>query len=175
MILKMLDVGCGHNPEGDANVDLFLRSNIHRIGDLRDIPNLICADCHHLPFRDSSFNVVYCHHLLEHKGVNLSDICRELLRVAGRKALIYVPNMFRKSKYSVAHGKIFSRDAFNMIFRHFERKVSYCGYDWKQLYLPNRWLRSLCNRDRIKGKIRNPLHLLPCPIPTEIKVEVNKT
>lgn len=170
-----LDVGCGQNPQGDVNVDLFLHSNIHRLGDLKEIPNLICADCHFLPFKDKSFNIVFSSHLLEHKGVQLVPMCKESLRVAKNKVIIQVPNMFRKSKYSPAHDKIFSKDLFHKIFKNFKKKVSYCGYDWTQLYLPNGFLRKLINAKKPnKFSIPNPLHFLPCPIPTELKVEINK-
>jgi len=169
----MLDVG--HNPQGDVNVDLFLHSNIHRLGDLKEIPNLVCADCHFLPFKDNSFNAVFCSHLLEHKGVQLVPMCKELLRAAKNKVVIQVPNVFRKSKYSQAHDKIFSRDAFHKIFKNFKKKVSYCGYDWAQLYLPNHFLRTAINAKKFgKLPIPNPLHFLPCPIPTELKAEINK-
>lgn len=118
----ILDVGCGHNPQGDVNVDLFLYSNVHRVGDLKEIPNLVCADCHFLPFKDGSFKIVFCSHLLEHKGVQLVPLCKELLRVAKNKVIIQVPNMFRKSKYNPAHDKIFSRDAFIRFSRISKRK-----------------------------------------------------
>jgi len=171
----ILDVGCGDQPKGDINVDLFPHTSVHRASDLKGIPNFVCANCHYLPFRDNSFNIVLCSHLLEHRGVKLVEASKEMLRVAESKVVVRAPNMFRKSKYSIAHDKIFSRSVFDRLFRNFEKEICYCGYDWSQLYFPIHYLGRLINAKRInKFGIRNPLHILPCPIPTELKIVINK-
>jgi len=76
-----LDLGCGHNFEGDVNVDLYVEATRHRSvnADMRsntdvkltDVPNLIRADCgshylRYLPFRDSVFDMSISNHLIEH-------------------------------------------------------------------------------------------------------------
>lgn len=88
---NMLDVGCGHRPKGDVNVDLFPEATAHRCVDQRvnddvrlevaDIPNFVKADGCHLPFRDGAFRNSYSWHLIEH----LADpevFLRELMRVS---------------------------------------------------------------------------------------------
>lgn len=171
----ILDVGCGIHPHGTVNVDLFLHSNIHRFEevDKKRIPNLVCADCHYLPFKDKSFEVVYSKHLLEHKGVRFLESCKEMLRITREKVIIQVPNMFRKSKFSSAHDKIFTVETFKMVFRNYPKEITSCGYDWSQLYFPIHFIQTLINIKRF-GSIPNPLHYLPCPLATEIKVTVRK-
>lgn len=87
----VLDVGCGHRPKGDVNVDLYPEPSAHRCADQRinddvalhvhEIPNFVKADACHLPFRDGAFKSSYSWHLIEH----LEDpplFLRELMRVS---------------------------------------------------------------------------------------------
>jgi len=55
--LKVLDVGCGNEPKGDVNLDLFFYVKCQ---------NFIIAEAHHLPFKNDTFEKVYCKHCLEH-------------------------------------------------------------------------------------------------------------
>jgi len=160
---------------GDVNTDLFLQSNHHRSGDLdtKAIPNLVRADCNHLPFRSECFETVFSNYVLEHEGVDLVQSCRELLRVSRSKVIIRVPNQFRRSKCSPAHNKVFSRKVFDTLFRRYERKIRCTGYEWAQLYSPIGLVNRIIRAKRF-GKLRipNPLHLLPCPIPTLLEIQV---
>ena len=98
---KLLDVGCGHRPRGDVNVDLFPEPSAHRTVDQRvnsdvalhvhEIPNFVKADACHLPFRDGAFEGSYSWHLIEHvqdPNVFLSEI----LRVSAEKVEVRCPN-----------------------------------------------------------------------------------
>lgn len=187
----ILDVGCGWAFKGDVNVDLFL----HRRGDLRsdeglvyrkwrhgaqkveDIPNFVCADCHYLPFRDSTFDTVFCSHMIEHKGVNHIQSIKELLRVAKQRIIILVPSPFCASRTARLHDKIFTRDAFNKLFRNFDTKIEFQRYRWQSTLMPrtpkNLLHRLVTHEKFLDHRIPNPLHKLPCPIPTELKVVVN--
>jgi hypothetical protein len=88
----IVDVGCGHRPHGDVNVDLFPEPTPHRCVDQRinddvalhvhEIPNFIKADAGHLPFRDNAFKSSYSWHLIEHL-VDPEAFLRELMRVSG--------------------------------------------------------------------------------------------
>ena len=61
--MQILDVGCGHNPKGDVNIDLNHKATSHRspnqthIDDydlnVKAIPNFIVASSEYLPFLDS--------------------------------------------------------------------------------------------------------------------------
>ena len=76
-----LDVGCGNKKLGAINVDI----------DRTCKPDVIC-DIHHLPFRNELFSIVFCHHVLEHKGVIPEKAIKELLRVSRDRVEIQVPH-----------------------------------------------------------------------------------
>jgi len=98
---QLLDVGCGHRPKGDVNVDLFPEPTAHRCVDQRvnddvalhvhEIPNFVRADACHLPFRDGAFNGSYSWHLIEHL-VDPEAFLRELMRVSAEKIEVRCPN-----------------------------------------------------------------------------------
>jgi SAM-dependent methyltransferase len=104
----VLDVGCGHQPKGDVNVDLHPEPTAHRAADqrvcndvkldLRNTPNFVKAEASRLPFRDSSFNSVCSNHVLEH--VLLPDlVLAEMLRVSDRWVEVHVPHPDLKGAY----------------------------------------------------------------------------
>jgi len=84
-----LDVGCGHKKLGTINVDL----------DRKVKPNVVCS-VNALPFQDNVFDVVFCHEVLEHKGVNPEKAVQELLRTSKQFVDITVPHWLGSS----AHG-----------------------------------------------------------------------
>ena len=87
-----LDVGCGGDPKGDVNIDLYWGESPHtaRYIDPRGIKNFVIADAHHLPFRDDCFTSIVCDNVLEHLEKPWEAL-KEFSRVAG-EALIIVPN-----------------------------------------------------------------------------------
>lgn len=96
----ILDVGCGHLPKGDVNVDLFPDATLHRslnqskLTDMslrvKNIPNFIVADGCYLPFRDNIFDVVYSSHTIEHtKGFKFFA---EMVRVSNDRIELICPN-----------------------------------------------------------------------------------
>jgi len=162
-----LDVGCGWNYKGDVNIDLYVNDTVHRLpkGKLEGIPNLIVADGHKLPFRNDVFELVYCHHLLEHEGIQPLRLIRELVRVSKDKVEITVPSVLCITAYDFPHDKIFTPQAFNLIFRRFKRKVNYCRFSWKFARVPVPWLRGYL-------ELLSTHFPIPCPIPSEIVCEV---
>jgi SAM-dependent methyltransferase len=86
-----LDVGCGHAPKGDVNVDLLVpESDLRWNQNVSGIPNFVKASAEYLPFKNGSFEEVYCAHLLEHfDDPNLA--IQELFRVSNFVILITVP------------------------------------------------------------------------------------
>ena len=101
IVFEKLDVGCGHRPKGDVNVDLFVEATAHRAADQRvnddvplnvhRIPNFVRADACHLPFRDGAFGRSYSWHLIEHvQDPNL--FLSEILRVSAEKVEVRCPN-----------------------------------------------------------------------------------
>jgi len=78
-----LDVGSGHNPRCDVNVDI---SSIY--ADYS--PNFIKADACYLPFRRKSFVETTCFHVIEHTK-NPLLLIRELIRVTDGVVTIKTP------------------------------------------------------------------------------------
>ena len=94
---KLLDVGCGHRPKGDVNVDLFPEPSAHRCADQRvnddsplkvhGISNFVRADACHLPFRDGAFGKAYSWHVIEHVE-DAEGFLGELARVSGNVEVV---------------------------------------------------------------------------------------
>ncbi|GAH77252.1 unnamed protein product, partial [marine sediment metagenome] len=57
------------------------------------LPNFICADAHHLPFNDNSFDSVVIGELLEHV-TNPVQVLKQATRVSRKKVIFTVPNEF---------------------------------------------------------------------------------
>lgn len=107
-VFNVLDVGCGHQPKGDVNVDLHPEPTAHRAADqrvendvkldVRSIPGFVKADAHKLPFQDGSFDSVRSNHMLEH--VLFPDlVLEEMLRVSDRWTEIRLPHPDLKGAY----------------------------------------------------------------------------
>lgn len=71
----VLDVGCGGSPVGDVNCDLYINDvNHHRTikhTDLyhinsRLVPNFVCCEASHLPFKSECFDLVMSRQVIEH-------------------------------------------------------------------------------------------------------------
>ena len=96
----ILDIGCGHLPRGDINVDFSIKKTGHRSLnqkiikdhdlDTKAIPNFICASSEYLPFQDNIFEEVLSHHVLEH--TNGHKTFNEMVRVSKSKIFIVCPN-----------------------------------------------------------------------------------
>ncbi len=84
----VLDVGGGHAPFSRADVivekDLF--EGLHRDGKkiaFKKDKRFIAADIMNLPFKEKSFDFVFCSHVLEHV-IDPARACEELMRVSKR-------------------------------------------------------------------------------------------
>lgn len=66
-----LDIGCGSLRYDDDNTWITLDI-------CKDAKPMVCGDVHHLPFKNSSFDIVRANHILEH----VDDIVRVLNEVA---------------------------------------------------------------------------------------------
>ena len=91
---RVLDIGSGADPFPHATflVDRFVEPTAHRFGSLvQNGKPLISADIHDLPFRDKSFDFVYCAHILEHTDDPLKA-CAEIMRI-GKRGYLETPAM----------------------------------------------------------------------------------
>lgn len=89
---RVLDLGSGAFPFPYAThlVDRHLEPTEHRNAPLARLDKpLISADIQSLPFRDKSFDFVYCSHLLEHVDDPIKA-CAEIMRV-GKRGFIETP------------------------------------------------------------------------------------
>ena len=76
---KMLHIGCGvHKVPGAIGLDITA---------LPGVDVVLNLDKEKLPFSDSTFDIVYAHHVLEHLR-NLADVLSELHRVCKPGAII---------------------------------------------------------------------------------------
>ncbi len=102
---KVLDVGCGAYPFPYATllVDLHTEKSKHRNEDLKtDGKSFLIADISHLPFKNKSYDFVFCSHVLEHVD-NPKHACEELMRVGGR-GYIETPSLMTDALFSWAQG-----------------------------------------------------------------------
>jgi len=139
--LQVLDVGCGHRPKGNVNVDLFVEATAHRAADQRvnddvrlkvaEIPNFVKADACHLPFRDGAFRKAYSWHLIEHlpePEAFLGDCCR----VAAEQIEVRCPNGDPNWKYGLdAYGETKPLHLHRLTREWFEERLkAFPGWDW---------------------------------------------
>jgi ubiquinone/menaquinone biosynthesis C-methylase UbiE len=100
-IMFTLDVGCGDNPSGDVNVDLFIadyerhRTPLDGVGtfnlDAKKISNFVLADAHFLPFKSGVFDLVISRQLIEHVKSPMKVLC-EFTRVTRHQIIIECPH-----------------------------------------------------------------------------------
>ena len=89
---KILDVGCGSNPEGTHNLDLYVGETPHHKHNINPekLPNFKQGNAENLPYEDDEFDLTILSHVLEHTE-NPMEVIKELYRVSSR-AIIRVPN-----------------------------------------------------------------------------------
>jgi len=95
----ILDVGCGTNPKGTVNVDIFRNGFNKQLGDQINgelmsagtIDNFVLAHGESLPFKDESFDLVYSSHAIEHTQKPMLML-KEMCRIAKRKIIVKCPH-----------------------------------------------------------------------------------
>jgi len=102
--LYVLDVGCGVNPVGDVNCDLFVedteghRTILHNERfklDQRKVSNFVCCDAQYLPFKSGCFDLVNSRQVIEHvKHPEL--MAKDMVRVS--RDLIVIETVHRRGE-----------------------------------------------------------------------------
>lgn len=102
---RVLEIGSGNNPWPRSNVlcDRYPDDDTERAGKLkRDHRELIVADATDLPFKDKSFDFIYCSHVAEHIE-DIGAFFREVQRV-GKAGYIETPNyLFEQAVGTTTH------------------------------------------------------------------------
>lgn len=95
-------MGCGNNPKGDVNCDLYIEDTAHRrdgeVIAIRNIRNFVLCDCgskhfRFLPFQSKAFSVVRCDHGIEHFE-RFDKAIKEMIRLARDKVDITTPHRY---------------------------------------------------------------------------------
>lgn len=113
---KVLDIGCGGDPFPYAThlVDKFPEETQHRYNKLRtnNLP-FIQADAEALPFKNKSFDFIYCSHVLEHLD-HPGRACREIMRV-GKRGYIETPTRTSDLLFNFIHKQNFHKWHVNLV------------------------------------------------------------
>lgn len=102
---RVLDVGCGTDyfPLATDLLDLYLGATVHRHDTITKFPlPMVLADIHRIPFKDQSFDFVYCSHVLEHVDDPILA-CAELMRI-GKRGYIETPTLGKDGLFGWAKG-----------------------------------------------------------------------
>jgi ubiquinone/menaquinone biosynthesis C-methylase UbiE len=95
-----LNVGCGNNPSGDVNCDLYIedvlnhRDNQNDSLNARAIPNFVKCDCLHLPFKNQVFSEVISQQVIEHLDNPLAFL-KESARVCEHSGQLVIETVHR--------------------------------------------------------------------------------
>ncbi len=142
-------MGCGHNYHGDVNIDLFIIPTHHRtLGlsnphasdvKLTDIPNLIRADCTHLPIKSNTFDMTISNHLIEHVDEPFCMLA-EMVRVTKPEGEIHVetPHKLSHSRKWFLHKHSFNLSWFVKAFKVLGLELMESKKNYK--YYPHEYL-----------------------------------
>lgn len=105
--MKVLDIGCGTNPQKDANYRVdYVKT--------QETTHVVNIDLDVLPFKDNFFDKIYCLHVLEHLN-NIEHAMKEIHRclIPGGFAIIEVPYFRSPISKNPLHKTEWGYDAFN--------------------------------------------------------------
>lgn len=134
MNFQALDVGCGADPRGDVNCDLFTGFSPHfeaghKTTDPKTIPNFVKCDAEFLPFRNNAFGVVVARALLEHVK-HPFNVLTEFKRVSNNAVIVEVPNLNKVVFWeNQTHLFTWSEHSLRVLLEYFFAKVEiYSAY-----------------------------------------------
>lgn len=141
--MEILDIGCGPNPKGDVNLDLYPGKTGHRDFkteiNTKEVPNFVLGDALHLPFKTSCFETVYSRHVIEHVS-DPSLFIKEAMRVARRKVEIIAPHRYKRAKLKLhqleAHKHFFNVKWFQRALRKHRHEIKLTTRPFPHILLP---------------------------------------
>jgi len=91
---KVLDIGGGDGPfaRADVQCEKFIGDDIERTNQFKHDRPLVLGDIECLPFKDQSFDFIFCSHILEHTQ-DPTQAIKEITRV-GKGGYIEVPSEY---------------------------------------------------------------------------------
>lgn len=140
----ILDVGCGSNPRGDVNVDLFL--NTLQEYDQKSLTKTkvdVLADGNHLPFKTNSFDKVISHHTIEHTSTPFKFL-QEIIRVSKKDIEVICPHRLSCGAKRPFHVVSFNRNWFlkscrMLKLKNIDVKTSLIMFKFWKVILPLVW------------------------------------
>jgi SAM-dependent methyltransferase len=145
---RVLDVGSGGDPFPHASVllDRYPDNNATRHEALATMNRpFVLGDIHDLPFRDKSFDYVYCVHVLEAIADPLRA-CQELMRV-GKRGFIETPVAVKDLLFAWARG--------NQKWHVVSIGRILCFFEYSERQLDG--IKSTVWRDLVLSRRRNPI------------------
>lgn len=139
--MKTLDLGCGGNKFSSAiGVDLYYRPDVDIIADLS----------RPLPFKNNTFDAIYCSHILEH-FTNIIPIMEEIYRISKNNAIIhiFVPHYTSVHAWgNPTHYRCFNSGTFGFFDTLHPEHYGRCNFKLKSIRLiwdtaPSKGLRKL--------------------------------
>lgn len=125
--MAKLNLGCGEDiKEGYINLDFLKLKGVDKVHNLNKFP---------YPFKDNTFDEVYCSHVLEHLD-DFIGVMRELKRICkpGAKIVIRVPHFSCGVSYrDPTHKRLFSYFTYNYF-------TDECFYDLPKFNISHRKL-----------------------------------
>lgn len=136
MSFQILDVGCGPNPKGSVNCDMFkdftpewnLDRKVRVCGD-----NLVCCIGEYLPFKDNAFELVWSSHVIEH-CTRPSLFLKELIRVSNSKVIVKCPSRFGRMAKMRYHRSFLNCSWFNNQLKGLQTSVTFSRH-WSFLFV----------------------------------------
>jgi len=140
----ILDIGCGNNPKGAVNCDLYISETPHLMNenyiDPRKISNFVRCDAMHLPFKDNVFEIVNASEVLEHV-INPFLLLSEMKRASKKIVTVDVPNLRRLApEENPNHIYTWSSKSLNNFLKLFFKDVVIVGSEYGG-YLPKYFLK----------------------------------
>lgn len=139
----ILDVGCGFQPRGDVNCDLYVKDSLNHRNQgegstiqVHRVPNFVVCDAQFLPFQDRVFETVFCGQVIEHLE-NPLRLLKELSRVSAWKVQVETVHRFGENLtwrpkervwFRIHHVSKFNR-------KWFVRASRYAGLRFVRMYV----------------------------------------
>ena len=129
--LSLLDVGCGNGTFTLYWKDLFKTFgtdySIKMLSNLSGMLPVALSDAHNLPFKTSSFDVVFESNMLHHIK-NVTDVLEEMMRLSSKYIIIIEPNILNPpmALFSLIHKP--DRKLFRLNFRKLKLLMENRGF-----------------------------------------------